>query len=49
MKDKLISILICLAHLSEKFDTLIIEIDKMYEILGDKEFIDKIEKLCEKE
>jgi hypothetical protein len=49
MRDKIITILICLAHLSERLDNLLLEIEKMYQVLGDKEFLDQIEKLCDKE
>ena len=42
MKDKLLKILVRLAHLSEKLSALGDEVDKMYEVLGDQAFIDMI-------
>lgn len=42
MKDKILKILIRLAHLSEKLNALAEEIDELYEVLGDQAFIDMI-------
>lgn len=42
MKDKILKILVRLAHLSEKLKSLTEEVDTLYEILGDQAFIDMI-------
>lgn len=42
MEDKMIEILICMLHISEKMKCLSTELDKMYEILGDSKFIEYI-------
>lgn len=48
MKDKVIEILVRIAHLSEKAKMLGEELDKMYETLGDAEFLDMLKKYSEK-
>jgi aldehyde:ferredoxin oxidoreductase len=42
MKDKMLKILVRLAHLSECLKLLAEEIDKTYEVLGDQSVIDMI-------
>jgi hypothetical protein len=42
MKDKILKILVRLAHLSEKLNALSEEVDRLYEVLGDQAFIDMI-------
>ena len=49
MKNKIVSILIHLAHLSEKLKIVSTEIDNIYELIGNKEFLAEIEKLTAKE
>lgn len=42
MKDKIIEILVRLAHLSEKTKAFADELDKIYELLGEQAFLDLI-------
>ena len=48
MKDKVIEILVRLAHISVNLKSLTQEIDKMYDILGDSAFLDMLNKESEK-
>jgi hypothetical protein len=48
MKEKIIEILVRMAHISEKTKMLAEEIDKMYDVLGDAEFLDMLKKDSEK-
>lgn len=43
MKDKIIELLVTLAHTSEKLKSLSEELDKIYVILGDTEFWEYLE------
>jgi hypothetical protein len=42
MEDKIFEMLICMLHISEKMKCLSMELDKMYNILGDPKFIEYI-------
>lgn len=42
MKDKILAILVRLAHLSEKLNVLADEVDNLYEVLGDQSLIEMI-------
>ena len=48
MKDKIIEILIRVAHLSEKLKGVTEELDKIYDVLGDSAFLDMVKKEFEK-
>lgn len=48
MEDKIIEILVRMAHISENLKNLADELDKMYEIIGDSAFIDMLKKDSEK-
>ena len=48
MKDKVIEILVRLAHISVNLKSLTQEIDKMYDILGDNDFLNALEKELKK-
>jgi hypothetical protein len=43
MEEKIIQLLVCTAHISEKMKSLSEELDKIYSILSDKEFWETIE------
>lgn len=43
MKDKVIEILVRLAHISVSLKSLTTEVDKMYDILGDNDFLNALE------
>lgn len=45
VEDKLIKILLRLAHLSEKFKTLADELDTIYDLLGDQSLIEFIREI----
>lgn len=42
VKEKLLKILVRLAHLSESLKTLTEEVDKLYDVIGDQAFIDMV-------
>lgn len=44
MKDKVIEIMVRLAHISETLKILTKELDKMYDVLGDNDFLNALEK-----
>ena len=48
MKDKIIEILVRMAHISENLKNLAEELDKMYDVLGDSAFLDMLKKESEK-
>lgn len=48
MKEKIIEILVRMAHISENLKNLADELDKMYEILGDNDFLNALEKELKK-
>ena len=48
MKEKIIEILVRLAHISENLKMLITELDKMYDVLGDNDFLKIIEEQFKK-
>ena len=48
MKDKVIEILVRLAHISVNLKSLTQEIDKMYDILADNDFLEALEKELKK-
>lgn len=48
MKDKVIEILVRLAHISVNLKSLTQELDKMYDILGDNDFLNALEKELKK-
>lgn len=48
MKEKIIEILVRLAHISENLKMLVTELDKMYDILGDNDFLNALEKELKK-
>jgi hypothetical protein len=47
MKEKIIDLLICIAHISAKMKSLSLELDKVYDVLGDADFIDYINNIKE--
>ena len=49
MKDKLVKLLITIAHLSTKLASAAEDLDHIYDLLADKKFLDDLEKLTEKE
>ena len=49
MKDKLIKILIAMAHLSNKLSALSNELDNLYDLIADAKFIEELEKITVKE
>lgn len=44
MKEKIIEILVRIAHISESAKSLSEELDKMYSILADSDFLEMLEK-----
>lgn len=48
MADKIIQLLIRIAHLSEKLKSVTDELDKIYDVVGDQAFIEAIRKETEK-
>lgn len=48
MKDRIIEMLVTLAHISKKMQSLSEELDKMYDLIGDKDFLAMIETQNEK-
>ena len=48
MKEKIIEILVRIAHISESAKVLAEQLDKMYATLGDAEFLDMLKKDSEK-
>lgn len=48
MKEKIIEILVRLAHISENLKMLITELDKMYDVLGDNDFLKSIDEQFKK-
>ena len=48
MKEKIIEILVRLAHISENLKMLVTELDKMYDVLGDNDFLKSIDEQFKK-
>ena len=44
MEDKLIKLLVAIAHISEKMKSLSEELDKVYSIISDKEILEILTK-----
>jgi hypothetical protein len=48
MREKIIEILVRLAHISENLKMLSTELDKMYDVLGDNDFLKSIDEQFKK-
>ena len=48
MKDRIIEMLVTLAHISRQMENLSQELDKMYDIIADEKFLETLETKNEK-